>query len=170
MRSIWLYSIETNSLCESSLKVLNEQVACVDCCAICRYKLSSLCSNCMVNLNHTKERVKTRLHQMWLSLMMMRNREDTPFGLLSKYIVGKIYNYAVAQGPVAEVYCDVAKLECGHVYHDHCFRKWFQRRNICPLDNQPVTIFTVRTINMERISYKGRIVKMFRSEVSYLQR
>ena len=168
MHSIWVHSLKTNGLVDSSLKTLHKQVAYVDCCAICRYKLSSLCTNCKERLEDGEKHAEEVLYQMWLSLMMLRNRKDTLFGSLSRDIIRRVFDFA-AQGPVAEVYCDVAKLECGHTYHDHCFRRWFQRRNICPLDNRPVTIFSVRTFNMERIAYSGRIVKMFRSEVSYKQ-
>lgn len=110
-------------------------------CAICRVKLSEQCPTACALID--TEPFFVRAKRVWETLMMGRKRRESPLNTIDALAVDKIFRFFLADvyGP-EETECQVYHLECGHVYHSHCFDTWVARHAWCPLDNKQCIIPT----------------------------
>lgn len=155
MKRFWV--AETNEHCSPSPESL------IDSCAICRGLLVKKCIDCEVKHQEEEGAEPTELVQtVWFTLLLMRNRAGTLFSRLDAGTLALIMNYAFPSSPI-DIICDVAYLECGHVFHSHCFAKWYAKREVCPLDNLFVDPNSSRA-QKRKIIFSTKLVSVFNSE------
>jgi len=109
-------------------------------CAICRETFDNTCPSCFgVDLAPAASIVEMMLDckTLWATMLLYFKR--APFNLLDRSILTKIYTMALPEQQELHS-CKVVQLFCGHVYHDHCIRRWLSKRECCPLDNDYMSI------------------------------
>ncbi len=121
------------------------------CCAICRCRVDHYCTDCRKRINNLDQ--GTTIDQMSMLLLCMKNRKDCLFNKLDIHLLCKMLEYIL--WPKKMEKCRIATLECGHIYHRHCFEKWAKKCQVCPLDNTPQLIpIKIQDIDRYKIKYK----------------
>ena len=157
-KQIWVNHIQKGS----SISPVNSYNPYIDTCAICRNKLSDLCSDCHVTVNENEyiEKIKN----IWNFLLINHNRKDSLFNLVDLNIISLIYEFCVS-GDYETKNCHIITLECNHTYHRHCFQKWINKRQVCPLDNSKL-ILPIEVVDPERCNIRTKL-KTFKSEYTW---
>lgn len=139
----------------------NEWVIIIDTCAICRCCFWDDCIDCYANSPDalTDETHRKFMMWVWKFLLIEHKRKSSLFKLLDMNVISKVYEYAITSSVKLPNDCTILWLECGHVFHRHCFVKWTKRRLICPLDNRedfiPVAIHPVK-----KKTYHGKLLRI----------
>lgn len=64
-----------------------------------------------------------------------------------------------------DVVCDdVCMIDCKHIYHGHCIRKWYNDNNMCPICRNTITTLTYNKNPSDK-----QIIKELLESITYLK-
>jgi len=160
-RALWITNIQDDVSSNPPL---------VDNCAICRGLLTKECIECQQYSSQPARKKSTRTHvkATLMTLLMLHNRPNTVFAQLDTNVLSLIYGFSLI-GDLVVSECDLAHLSCKHIYHNHCFEKWYARRSTCPLDNFPVEQSSVKRTKVVKRTFKGKLTSVVRTVHSYTE-
>lgn len=100
-------------------------------CAICRNRNNRNCAEC-TSLDEHPTAFQVWCRKTLFTLLCAQKRVGCLFNLLNTHMISKIYSYSISHTDRFTL-CTTTQLMCGHKFHTHCARKWYARREHCPL-------------------------------------
>lgn len=138
-------------------------------CAICRAHIKGYCTDCMCEIKITEfSEVQNFAKNMFMTLLCMKNRENTLWHKLDYLVISKIYKL-VCFPEVESKKCRMVELECGHQYHRHCYEKWLKRNLHCPLDNKTCVV-PIRVENFPKFKFWCKLESIYQVSLRGIDR
>lgn len=144
----WVF--KTKRLCVFKEKVIdeNDHSACI----ICRCKFDHYCVDCKKSINENLDQNITTIDQISMVLLCMKNRKDCLFYKLDIHMLNKILQYVLYPEKLQRK-CRLVILECGHVYHRHCWIKFVKKGHCLYDDTEQVIPIEIQDVKRYNIKY-----------------
>lgn len=159
LRTLWITDVKDNVFVADFTPIVNE-------CAICRGALMRLCMHCEADVK-SPSKSKQYAEILLMTLLMLQKRQETPFSQLDVGVLSLIYNFSLI-GEHVDNLCEIVQLPCRHLYHSHCFEKWYAKRPHCPLDAMSLEYVGITRLKFAHmLKYKGELKSVIRTVRTY---